>query len=485
MADPWQKFHEYRRGLFQHLGYTPSEEQERFHSSRKRIRLLAGGERSGKSFSSTKDALARMTYIDTEVAIYWLLGPDYEQPRIEFQYLLDDLRALGREPRSLSMPITKTQAWTMMVEGIGQISTKTTHDVRKIASVPLYGAMMCEAAQQDFEVFLKARGRIAEKRGWLIMSGTFETSLGWYPSYYDRWQTDNIEDAESFAMPSWSNLAVYPGGRDDPEIKALEATFPEDVFWERFGARPMRPATLVFREFNYDDHVRDWVRFDDTKQVMIWVDPGYYPGHYAVIAAQAVYDEESGTETIWLVDEVYEQGKTGPEVIQVCQEREWWDNVKDGVMDIAGRQHNAMKSQQEVWLQEGGIYLRSNQVPILDGIMRHRTFLRDPATGLPRLLHAPHLTNIFEEYNKYKRPADNEGRPVQEVPIDRHNHAMKAIAYGLYDRYGPVHRERRTASKVHTFRADYLTREGRNLSSGTRQDRRKAGRVLDVSRFTS
>ena len=278
-------------------------------------------------------------------------------------------------------------------------------------------------------------------------SDVCSSDLDWFAECYERWQAPNPEDAESFSMPTWSNTASYPGGRQDPEIIALENTFPPDKFQERFGAIPCPPSTLVFKEFSFSEHVADYVEYNKDLPVSLAVDPGYSPGKYAVLALQT-HDEANGPEQVWVVDEIYASEMTGPEVVALALKRPWWGNVVGGVMDVAGRQHQAMKSQQEVWRELAGIYLRSQPVPILDGIARHRTFLRDPATGKPRLLHAPAVVGMLKEYRKYQRPKDVEGHAIRELPIDRDNHAMKAIAYWLYDRYGPVARKPRKHTRV-------------------------------------
>lgn len=473
-SSEWGDYHRFRRRVFGEVGYEPNEGQELFHRDTSRVRLVAGGERAGKSYSTAMDAVARIGYVASQ-GTYWILGPDYAQPRIEFEYIVGAFQKLGVEPDSISMPVSKTNPWVARYEGLCILETKTTNDIKKIASVALDGAIMAEAAQQEYEVFLKARGRIAERRGWLVLSGTFESSLGWYAKAWERWQGANNEQARSFSLPTWGNLAVYPGGREDAEIKALEATYPSDLFMERFGAIPMKPQTVVLREFNHGDHVKEWVKYERGKPASIWVDPGYFPGFYAVAVVQ-YHEGEDGREQVWIVDEIYEQEKTGQEVIAICKSREWWVDVKDGVMDRAGRQHHAHESQHSVWLQEGGVYLRSNYISVLDGIDRHRTFLKDPGSGRARLLHAPHLKNTFEEYGNYRRPADAEGRAVQEIPIDRNNHLMKAIAYGLYDRYGPVDEGKRRRGKVEGMDVGKLWGEGEGVGVG--RVRRRAGRVI-------
>ena len=81
---------------------------------------------------------------------------------------------------------------------------------------------------------------------------------------------------------------------------------------------------------------------------------------------------------------------------------------------------------------------------IQDGIDRLRTFLRDPAGGEPRLTLAPACRALMQEFGSYRYHEVRDGRPISELPIDRDNHAIKALAYWLYDRFGSVARPRRT-----------------------------------------
>lgn len=249
-----------------------------------------------------------------------------------------------------------------------------------------------------------------------ISHNTFETSRGWYPQLFWQWQTDNPDGGKSFSLPTWSNLALFPGGREDPEIKALEATLPPDLFMERYGAKPCPPTNLVLREFDPEVHVKD-CPFDKSKPAQIWIDPGY-SGAYAVLAVQ-IYGKE-----VWIIDEVYKQGWVVHDVIDECKLRPWWDNVTHGVIDIAGRQHHGMESQVEVWMNYGDKRLYSQTVPIIAGIERHRTFLRDPASGVPLLFHDPKCVNTIKEYGLYSYPKSKERQNQVELPIDQYNHCV-------------------------------------------------------------
>ncbi len=83
-------------------------------------------------------------------------------------------------------------------------------------------------------------------------------------------------------------------------------------------------------------------------------------------------------------------------------------------------------------------------VAVAPGIDRLNTFLRDPASGEPRLTLASACGALLHEFGRYRYHEVQDGRPISELPIDRDNHAIKALAYWLYDRFGPVARPRRT-----------------------------------------
>ncbi len=92
------------------------------------------------------------------------------------------------------------------------------------------GIVEREASQLDLETFYRLRGRCAPKGGWLFLGGTFESSLGWYPQTFSTWES-GVGEEQSFSLPSYSNFHLYPGGRDDPEIRRLEAFASDDFLW--------------------------------------------------------------------------------------------------------------------------------------------------------------------------------------------------------------------------------------------------------------
>jgi len=296
---------EKREHIFKKLGYVPSEAQQFVHDSSARTKLVAGGERSGKSYSSAMEYMGRFW----ETPLLWLVAADYERTRAEFNYICESFDKL-----EIGFNATKqVDPGEINVAGGFRIATKSSKDPRKLAVEAPDGIIGCEASQLDYETFLRIRGRLAEKRGWALLSGTFEGSLGWYPELYNRGRLPSEEFA-SFSLPTWSNLAVFPGGRQDPEIISLERECSREWFLERFGGEPCPPRGLVFNDFRNNLHVGitgDY-EFNPTETVYLLVDPGFATA-YTVLVAQ------KRGEYLYIVDEVFEKGFVTSDIIKICK----------------------------------------------------------------------------------------------------------------------------------------------------------------------
>ena len=227
--------------LFDKVGFTPTEEQKVILESHYRFNLVAGGEQAGKSLIASKYLLGRFAETQ-EKGLYWLVAADYERTRAEFEYLLQDFSTLGilREASKRVDPGHLTLADDTRIE------TKSAKDPRTLAMRAPNGILGCEASQLDLETFFRLRGRCAPKRGWMFLSGTFEGSLGWYPQMFTAWASGAEKDARAYSLPSYTNIHLYPGGAQDPEILRLRDASSDDFFMERIEGKPSPPKGLVF-----------------------------------------------------------------------------------------------------------------------------------------------------------------------------------------------------------------------------------------------
>ncbi len=436
---------------FRRIGHEPNQTQARIHHSSAQVLQIVGAEGGGKSHVTAAEIAACVPW----ARLVYLVGQTYDNSRQEFEYLVTHLSGLGAlEQKQISQP--KHGFWSLTTRTGCYIVTLSVE--RGASSVIAKGQQpdiitLCEAGViGSYSVFLASVRRARRSRGRVILVGTLKDDFGWYASLVDELQVfGNPWKGETYNLPAWTNTYLYPGGRQDPEIKYLEATMPPDEFSRTVAAEKVASRAQVFaKEFSYARNVRD-CPFDPELPVDIWIDPGYYPSSYVVLPVQYY-----GVE-VWNFDEIYVNFHTHQQVIALVKKQAWWwreveeektgeirkvCNIERIVIDVAGKQHHAERSAEEVWANEAGIRPRSQQVGVLDGIARHRTFLmagrNEEGQPIARLFHDPKCKHTLEEYKKYRLPTDRDGNPTHNIPMDKENHSMKAIAYGLVDRFGFV-----------------------------------------------
>jgi hypothetical protein len=426
-----------------------------------RLMLIAGGERAGKSWVSGLFGTTRTMYGD----LFWIIGPDYALARPEFHYWTENLMRLGaiRSDRDVSMP--KVGPASAVTKTGQRIETKTSDDVHKLAAYAPSGIVIAEAAQQSYEVFLRSIGRVAETRGWVLMSGTFESSLDWYADKFNEWKDPNNPDGGiSYSMPSWNNSFIYPGGREDPEILRLERIYERvpGMFDERLGAVPVPPAFLVFREFRHSMHVHPSIKYDPSLPVYLAVDPASGTNPYSILAVQFRKHEREELhpdpiDYCNVIDEVYLSGRIGEAMIEICKDRVWWSSVRGGAIDVEA------PDEKKRWLKYGKVRLHSEKVHQLAGIRRLKSFLyyrRDEEGTLiepPHLMLSPKVKSLPYEFSKYRRPEapDDDHRPRDLLPKNLPDHSIKALWYLLIARYGEV-KASRIARPAYTYKRRYV-----------------------------
>jgi len=410
-----------------------------------RVVLTMGGERAGKSQWTAYEVFALAPWCD----LIYITGAQFENTEPEFKYLEALFRTAGLLS-SVNKPLTG--AWNMTTMWGCEIRTLSYVRAGSDALVTTGRApdvvVMCEAGMLSDDVFLTALTRVGERRGAVIMSGTLKRSRPWYVGLYDQMKGTNIFNGTSWSFPSWENLTVYPGGRNDPQILQLEAALGDIRFRERIAGEPVPSPLLVFgREFDYKLHVAE-VGFDPLLPILLASDPGY-AGAYSLLVVQAASDQD-----VRVIDEFYRQYSTWDEAVTWLRERPYIKvdshgkimNVIYGnaVMDVAGYQHHAEKSQIDQWMTHTGVHFLGRRVSILDGITRMRDFLRSPfGWEKTRIRINPKCEGLLWELAQGEvYHSDQEGNPIKENPRDSSNHSRKAISYLLVQRFGRSDGER-------------------------------------------
>lgn len=442
--------------VYQRLGYHFWPTQELVLKDRDHFFLFfAGGVGAGKSLTGARYLLPELlppaSMFGTESRHYWIVGPDYKLTHPEFEYLVQAIAELGLSYEA--GPNTPQDGeWYFKLKNGVDVCTKSGGRPESLHSLPVDGILAVEAGQIGDHVainrimprLLRTKG----KPGWCLFTGTFEGNNTWMTQKFWEALDGKLPDWAAYAMPSWENLDDFPGGREDVKIKMAEELMTYEEFMQRFGAVPATPSGVVLKEFSDRYHVTERASFDPSYPVQIWVDPGRT---YAVLAVQIVED------IVRVIDEVYLYDGETEKAIKEAVTRPWWTNVRGGWIDVEAPEARTTWQNGAIWkgltTPDGsplrGIALNSQRVGIEEGIERLRTLLhskiyKEPCTepiwtyngvqGISRIIVHPQCINLRKEAALYCYPKDRliEGNK----PLDRWNHAVKALAYGCVGVFG-------------------------------------------------
>jgi hypothetical protein len=439
--------------------YQPSPRHWEIHRSPAKEILIGGGERGGKSRSVAQELVGRLTVGKPER--FWLVGAKYENTHVEFRSTITLLQCLGVLPweaRKLRefVRMARDRAWEVKLPGDfdgTEIVTRSADEVTNIASWSLDGVVMCEAALLAEEAYRRLQGRVAERDGWILLSGTFEKTVGpWYARKFLEWTRHELEHHQQvFSLPTYENKVLFPEGSGDKKYQLMVADSSPERVAERYEGRPVPPSTIVFPQFSKDTHVGDhpFVPQEPAnevrKPVYLAIDPGW--ANYAILALQR-YVHEDGSARIHIIDEVYGHNQTRGELIQRCRMRSWWKNLSSmgHVCDVAGNQRHGGDARSEIraWYDVTGLRLNSRKVSIEQGIDRVASFLTllVPTGEMePRLFIDRRCRELLNEFELYQY-ADNKALAEVRVPEDKYNHGIKALGYFLVMTYGHSGRRR-------------------------------------------
>ena len=407
--------------------------------------VLSGGERSGK----TQTSAAHMFAMHWMAKTFWIVGERYEDTKGEFDIIRD--AAIATDTLSkLSEP--QNGPCEIIFKNGCRLTTKSSDDFTTLAGASPDGILMVEAGRQSWQAFRYMWTRCAHATGWMLVSGTFESTKGpWMRDLWNLCQGANEYMAKSVCLPSYANPEVYPEGARDPKIMAIRQTMTDDEFSERFLGIPRPPIGVVFPEFRRSTHVLPQAIYVPTYPVRIWVDPGFSPSSYAVLFIQIVNDQ------IRVLKEYYTNSKlkdtllpsshleslTNDQMVDLIVNDPLIDYVEKVVIDVAAQAHaGAQVPAVESWRRAMGprnIPIVGKYVKIDDGIQRSHDKMR-----MNHMTHQPYMifnhtceNTIWEIEEGYRYHVNRTGDFGNEnKPIDKNNHAVKALAYGIIDAFG-------------------------------------------------
>lgn len=459
--------YEEKKPILDMLGYTWSAEQESYLQATDRVIICIGGERGGKSAVVAADKvpyLAAIPYRRPDKFFAHngtpkfdpktdkprhphvvLFGPHYTEPRIEFDMIEEHLDKLGMLAGGINAPSRPQDGPYRLVTTDGVVvQTFSCENPNSIRAMTLEFAVICEAGMVEEEVYRRVRSRVATTHGFIDMSGTLELAQRWYVDKALEGQRSNPDGWRTVSIPIWSNLAMFPGGINDPEIQALKKEMPEDIWAMRFAAEPRPPIDRVIPEFT-DKLIKDDIEIPENAEIQVWIDPGYASA-FAILWV-AIWEDEDGNKFFYVFDEFYEQGKNAHVMSSMIMEHPMYDRLMvrhRGVIDIAGKGHrDATESAEEVLSRTCGITFDMGywtDDPLRERLrtscMKKQFAVNSKCVGL--LAEMGLGKPVFRGMHHWRYVTDKSGNIIGERPEDKWNHSVKALAYGLLEHLGQV-----------------------------------------------
>jgi hypothetical protein len=422
--------------FFETIGYVPhGPEQWSYHNSQSRFKVPVCGRRFGKSTMAGRDLEPELFLPDRR---YWIVGPNYDLGEKEFRVIWNDLiigQGLGKDKR-VKKAYNKKQG-DMYIEFPWQtrLEVRSAQHPETLVGDALHGVIMSEAAKHRTDTWERyVRAALGDYKGWASFPTTPE-GQNWLYALWQLGRNPDFPDYASWRFPSWTNRVLYPGGRDDPEIKLIEATTSKEWFEQEIGADFTAFVGKIYAEFQEDLHVEK-VEYNPAWPNYIGFDWGF------VNPMAAIEFQVSPQEDIYVWREHYLPLTMLEDHFRLMRERpqpsDYHINMCFG--DAADPEAALRVTQQfapciadpaakENW-REGvelvKMFLKPRQVGVIDEF--------DTPLEKPKLFIDHSCKNLIREFNNYKAPTQTGGRNAKnprETAQNIDDHALDALRYGL------------------------------------------------------
>jgi|SRR6185369_6007819 len=437
-----------KAAYFRRIGYAPHPKQALFHNSMARFRAPVCGRRFGKSTMAGKDVQPELLIPDRRG---WIVGPTYDLGEKEFRVIWDDMiigLGLGRDKRIKRAYNKRSGEMYLEFPWQTRIEVRSADHPENLVGERLDFAIMSEAAKHKKDTWERyIRAALADRRG----GATFPTTPEGYNWLYDLWalgQRPDRPDYASWQFPSWDNPAIYPGGRQDPEILLIESTTLVPWFLQEIAAEFSAFVGKIYEAFKEMTHVKAH-KFNPAWPNYIAFDWGY------TNPLAAIEFQVDPWDNIYVWREHYRAYLTLDQHLEIIKNREqpegyrldlaFGDAADPGAAITVSTKlvpcfamPEAKSGIEKAGRSESGW---REGVELVNSFLKMRQIGEADEYGTP--LEAPKLTvdhsciNTIREFNNYRtagltRSSDRNPREAAQAFDD---HALDAIRYALMHLY--------------------------------------------------
>lgn len=260
--------------FFDRIGYTPHPKQRLFHSSKARFRVPVCGRRFGKSKMSATEEAPGLLVPDRRG---WIVGPTYDLAEKEFRVLWDIFivgMKWGRDKRIKKAYNKRSGEMFLEFPWQTRVECRSADHPENLVGESLDWVIMSEAAKHKNDTWERyVQPALTDRRGYATFPTTPE-GFNWLHKLWQAGRDPNESDFESWQFPSWDNVVIFPGGREDPEILRVERNTAREWFLQEYGADFTAFVGKIYSEWQESIHVRQ-VKFNPAWPSYVGYDPGY------------------------------------------------------------------------------------------------------------------------------------------------------------------------------------------------------------------
>lgn len=419
--------------------YKPHKFQGYFHKSGARFRSLFAGRRGGKTLAGTIEALWQA---DSRPCMGWIVAPTYRMLMdVNIPYVMQWL------PASSIVNWSKQEKKLELTNGsiIAFRSADNPDSLRGIGLDWLWMDEACFMAPGTWDVLYPT---LTDRQGMAWITTTPKGYDWAYEAFYKPFIEGNL-DYEAWRFKTIDNTAV--DGIEDMVDKARDE-LSDYIFRQEYEASFETFVGLVYPEFSEKTHVIPAKKFSGDALWFVGIDVGW------TNPSAILFVVEDAAHNLYVVDEIYETGKTATELAHLIREKERGlgrymlngvsPKITNYIIDPASH-GTSQSSKVSVFdqLVEAGIPVIDGVNDVRAGITRVTRFIRPQIEPALRVFN--HCVNTIKEFKRYewapesKRIIEATGSTLSERPLKAFDHALDALRYVVMHRPDWYERERK------------------------------------------
>ena len=423
-----EKNYEFKRKWFEYLGYVPHEGQLALHYPKKhnaRFNVIVCGRRFGKTWASAMEATFVASQPNKRI---WVVGMSYRKARLIFREIWqrmvighgDDIEKASEKDMYIRFK------WGTTVEGM------SADNPDSLVGEGLDLLVIDEVAKMNKKIWdMYLSPTVAGRKGKVIFVTTPE-GRNWI---YDLYQLGDYDETwASYTSPSWKNQHEFPLGLNDPAIIERKRNMSKALFGQEFGAEFSIFQGKVW-DFERDLDVGDFP-YDPMLPTFCTIDFGYRMP--AVLFIQTQWD--GATEHIRVFDSILHKRDIKTEdLIKMIKTKGYPITTFYGDPAGANIQGQSGAGDMEIFLRSG-IRIVSTRDRMSRNIINSVSYTRgffESADGTRRVHVDKKCNDVIKDFEEYRYPESQDGKPIKEEPIKDgvHDHGNDAFRYFIINRF--------------------------------------------------